>query len=1052
MTPRIERALEEVRGIYLRGVLLGGLARTAAAGSALLVACVAADNLLGLPPFARAALTVAFLAALGVAAWRGLIRPALADMPPEAAAIILERRFPDLDCRLINGLLLGERAGSPLAARVVARTVAETEEFLRMRALPRVFDGRRLAAAAVAGGAGLLAVLLYGLLLPAHFGNACVRFAMPFAEVAHIGRPAIEVTPGDVTLAPGDVLTVRAVRRDALPERALLMTGESSFAMAFDGRAFTFSFPPAGTRGFAYRVSIGADVSRAYEVTVARPPAITGMRLRYDHPEYTGMTARFEENAAGPVRCLKGTAVTVTIRTDVPIASGVLCACGRESPLVLKDERCAEGKFDAVEAGTYAAAVKAKDTGLEGGRDRAHPIQIVPDAAPAVALAEPPPQARYRIGAPIKAVLLGSDDLGVAAIVLEIAESDKGPWRPLRTWRGAKGRLRLRGESVLVPKGPVLALRGAASDYLGQEAASAPIVLRAQTAEEAGEAALAAIADTLRSLRRILELEEGLLGGTRDAFRAARPDAAALVALSESQGAIIRESAALLDAWDATGFSAGTRLRFALLVREDMARAARVLREGATAADARGSLRTAMEAETKIIAALREMLGDLTELAGRVKELAEEAHAGAAERGKRTKDALAALQGELARFIDAQAKVLETSERLAGARVDDFSAGEAAAAALAEEEERLAGAIKAAAHEYAKLGAQDFADATLAEELVEVYGEVDLAAGALAAGKVEIAVPHEQAGLELARSLETNIERWLADTPDRIKWSMEDPLVDVEVPLCDLPSELEDLVGELIDKEEEMTADVEDVTSGWLDSLDKGAGWDAMDGPISNMSAKGVTGNRLPNENEIAGRSGEGRSGRSFGQMVEKEASGKGGRPTPTRATPDPFEAGQVNDRGADPTGGATGGGKLAGTAPEGLRGAVGPDMAEKLRGLAAKQSAIRSEAERLERRLRQLRAVPEDLRRALALMRAMEDALNAAVPANAAEIHERVVRRLRDIEADMAGRGGSSIDAGAVPREIREGIANAGDEQPPEAYEGQVREYFETLGRGGRR
>ncbi len=1052
MTPRIERALEEVRGIYLRGVLLGGLARTAAAGSALLVLCFAADNLLVLPSFVRAALGVAFVAALGVAAWRGLVRPALADMAPEAAAIILERRFPDLDCRLINGLLLGEREGTPLAAKVVARTVAETEDFLRARALPRVFDARHLAIAGIAGGGGLVAVLLYGLLLPAHFGNACARFAMPFAEVAHIGRPAIDVTPGDVTLAPGEILTVRAVVRDALPERAVLRTGESSFAMTFDGQAFVFSFPPAGTRGFVYRVAMGAFTSPAYEVKVARPPAIVAMRLRYDHPDYTGLTARFEENAAGPVRCLKGTAVTVTLRTDAPIASGVLCAYGKESPLALKDERCAEGKFEAAEAGTYVLAVKARDTGLEGGRDRAHAIEIVPDVAPAVALTEPPPQARYRPGEPLKAVVLGSDDAGIAALVLEVAESDKGPWRPLRTWEGAKGKLRVRGESVLAPKGPALALRGAARDYLGQEATSAPIVLRAQSAEEAGEAALAAIGNTLQSLRRILELEEGLLVRTRDAFRAEGPEAAALVALSESQGAIIRESAALLAAWDATGFSADTRLRFALLVREDMARAAGVLREGATAKDARGSLRTAMEAETKIIAALREMIGDLTELAGRVKDLVKEAPAGAAERGKRTKDALAALQGELARFIDAQKNVLETSERLAGARVDDFSANATAPAALIEEEERLAGIIRAAAHEYAKLGAQDFADSTLAEELVEVYGEVDVAAGALKAGKVEIAVPHEQAGLELAESLETNIERWLADTPDTIKWSMEDPLVDVEVPLCDLPSELEDLVGDLIDREEEMAEDVEDVTSGWLDSLDKGAGWDAMDGPISNMSAKGVTGNLLPNENEIGGRSGEGRSGRSFGQMVEKEAAGKGGRPTPTRATPDPFEAGQVNDKGADPTGGATGGGKLAGTAPEGLRGAVGPDMAEKLRGLAAKQSRIRSEAERVERKLRQLGAVPEDLQRALTLMRAMEDALNAAVPVNAAAIHELVVRRLRDLEADMDGRAGSTLDAEAVPREIREGIANAGNEEAPEAYEGQVREYFEALGRGGGR
>ena len=73
-----------------------------------------------------------------------------------------------------------------------------------------------------------------------------------------------------------------------------------------------------------------------------------------------------------------------------------------------------------------------------------------------------------------------------------------------------------------------------------------------------------------------------------------------------------------------------------------------------------------------------------------------------------------------------------------------------------------------------------------------------------------------------------------------------------------------------------MTEDVEDVTSSWLDSIDKGAGWDAADGPISSMSAKGVTGNLLPNQQEIGGRSGEGRTGRSSGQMVEETARRQG--------------------------------------------------------------------------------------------------------------------------------------------------------------------------------
>ena len=118
-------------------------------------------------------------------------------------------------------------------------------------------------------------------------------------------------------------------------------------------------------------------------------------------------------------------------------------------------------------------------------------------------------------------------------------------------------------------------------------------------------------------------------------------------------------------------------------------------------------------------------------------------------------------------------------------------------------------------------------------------------------------MPNEQAGLELAEELTTHIEKWLPDTPDRDQWAMEQPMGEYETPSAELPTELEDLVGELMEEEEDTFAEMEDASSSWMDSLDKGAGWDAMDGPISNMSAQGVTGNRLPNSSEIGGRSGE---------------------------------------------------------------------------------------------------------------------------------------------------------------------------------------------------
>ena len=141
--------------------------------------------------------------------------------------------------------------------------------------------------------------------------------------------------------------------------------------------------------------------------------------------------------------------------------------------------------------------------------------------------------------------------------------------------------------------------------------------------------------------------------------------------------------------------------------------------------------------------------------------------------------------------------------------------------------------------------------------------------------------------------------------------------------MAELPGELEDLIGELLEEEEDLFDEMEDVSSSAADSLDKGAGWDVMDGPISNMSAKGATGNRLPNTSEIGGRAGEGRSGKSSGEFVSEEAVGKGGRKTPSRLTPDPYMKGQVKDHSRDPTGGASGGGKESGQGGEGLEGPV---------------------------------------------------------------------------------------------------------------------------------
>ena len=50
-----------------------------------------------------------------------------------------------------------------------------------------------------------------------------------------------------------------------------------------------------------------------------------------------------------------------------------------------------------------------------------------------------------------------------------------------------------------------------------------------------------------------------------------------------------------------------------------------------------------------------------------------------------------------------------------------------------------------------------------------------MAEDALLKKSADIAVPLEQLGYEKAKEMTTNIEKWLPDTPDREKWSQEEP-------------------------------------------------------------------------------------------------------------------------------------------------------------------------------------------------------------------------------------------------------------------------------------
>lgn len=399
----------------------------------------------------------------------------------------------------------------------------------------------------------------------------------------------------------------------------------------------------------------------------------------------------------------------------------------------------------------------------------------------------------------------------------------------------------------------------------------------------------------------------------------------------------------------------------------------------------------------------------------------------------------------LEKFIEDQKKVIEAAKKLGKVKnVADPSEFQS----IAEQEKKWAEMFQKIVNDLNKLAQQTQGKFTLADEFVEMISHLQAASDAIKKGKpVTIPIQEAQMGLELAEELVANIERWLAEAPDSIKWDHQEPSKSTIAPEAELPSELEDIIGELIEQVEDMTEEIEDITSSWMDSLDKGAGWMAMDGSISNMSAKGITGNVLPNQQEIGGRSGEGRTGRSYGEMVEKTAQGKGGRQTPARLTPDNIEPGQVQDTSGENQIGPTGGGKASGWGPTGLKGPV-QDMSFKYAEMLEKQSRLIEKAEKLERELKILNIYNPQLEKSISAMKQFNIQLKEGRYSNLLTTNQMVIANLKQARQILTHQAIVRVENSEKVEKTRKELGSIWDEKIPAGYEAIVRKYYENISR----
>ncbi|MGE0608260.1 MAG: hypothetical protein AB7O62_14280, partial [Pirellulales bacterium] len=406
---------------------------------------------------------------------------------------------------------------------------------------------------------------------------------------------------------------------------------------------------------------------------------------------------------------------------------------------------------------------------------------------------------------------------------------------------------------------------------------------------------------------------------------------------------------------------------------------------------------------------------------------------------------LNAMTDDLDRLLAEEQELADKFERLPKKKVDELSDDqEKALDEFDEFQDRWEKWAKGTIDELAKLPTGFVDDFGMREDVNRIFQEIEKAASRPKAEKIEVAL--EDLGAGLATEMLEDLEVWMPDTPDAAKWVLEEPLAGLKVPEMPLPSELEDMVGELLQEAEEFDEEADDITSAWGDNLNQ-AGWDVADGPISSFSAKGKTGNDLPNKSEMSGRSGDGRRGKSSGQMVGDTARGLEGRKTEARVNNERYEPGQVKMEGQQDPHGATGGGKKAGAGRRGLQGGTPPDFIKDMERLSEKQAAVREKAEQVAKDLEAGGIKSSRLDRSIQLMKSVEDDLADKRYDDAARRRKVALSALKG--ALTNGADGTAIDlsrARDLPSELREELLQSAEEGYPAGYESLLQSYFRAL------
>ena len=377
--------------------------------------------------------------ALGLQLGRGL--PACLSL--KALGLRVEARCPQLQQQLISTLELWQdpRAAQLYSASLLEATVERAAGLLAQVAPAQVIDAgpckRRLRQL---GGTALAALLAFAL-AGESLGDALHRCAHPLTAFARPSRTRIALTPGDAEVVKGTDLALQLRFEGVRPPSAHLKWRDPEGTLwqeeelALDADSLRYLFKQV-QRPFAYQVEAGEGRTPVYQVQVIAPPVVQRLRLEYHYPAYSGLPVRSDEEN-GDISGLAGTQVLLELEASQPLATAELVRDDTLRQAMQVEGVRARTGLTIEREGHYHLELRDQK-GVASRDPIRYLIQVLRDAPPSVALAEPGRDLDLPKSMNVGLKVEAADDFGVGRLSLIWRINDQADQRrdlPFRAGR-----------------------------------------------------------------------------------------------------------------------------------------------------------------------------------------------------------------------------------------------------------------------------------------------------------------------------------------------------------------------------------------------------------------------------------------------------------------------------------------------------------------------------------------------------------------------------------------------------------------------------------------